>query len=358
MNKKITGLLTLMAVMIGTASCSDDPKNPQEPTIDPVETLNGIYVVNNGVQSTSQPGSLTFYDYITGTATQNVFSNKNGISLGDTAEDVLLYGSKLYVTVTESNLIWVINPNTMEKIASIVPEAGTEQPRFMTAKDGKVYVSLYSGHLARIDTLSLNIDRTIAVGPNPEKIAIAGNKLYCANSDGLNWMSNYPNSSMSEVDLTNMTCVNHNVGLNPNAVATDGDNVFVLCMGNYGDVPATVKRFRDGQVTDVCPGTIMTAFGGELYVIDSPLSGQPTYKVYKSSTGEFVREMVSEGPASPCAMAVEKTRGDIVILARTISSAGLVQYTEPAEGYLYGRDGVLRDIFPVGINPTAACFRY
>lgn len=358
MNSKITCLLALAAVMFGAISCSDDPNKPQEPIIDPVETLNGIYVVNNGVQSTSQPGSLTVYDYVTGTATQNAFATKNGISLGDTAEDVLLYGSKLYVSVTESNLVWVINPNTMEKIASIVPETGTEQPRFMAAKDGKVYVSLYSGHLARIDTLTLRIDRTIALGPNPEKIAISGNKLYSANSDGLNWMNGYTNSSMSEVNLSDMSCVNYQVGLNPNGVATDGENIFVLCMGNYADVPATVKRFRDGQVYDVCPGSIMTVAGGELYVIDAPWGGTPTYKVYSSSTDAFLREMVIEGPLSPCAMAVEKTRGDIVILSRTINSEGTVQYTEPAEGYLYGHDGVLRDIFPVGINPTAACFRY
>ena len=46
-------------------------------------------------------------------------------------------------------------------------------------------------HKRQIDTLSLTIDATLNVGPNPEEMTVANGYLYVANSDGMNYGADY-----------------------------------------------------------------------------------------------------------------------------------------------------------------------
>lgn len=348
--------LALAALVLASCEKTDDG-----PTPPPLPTANSLFVVSNGVQSTSQPGSLTVFDFETLTAAQNAFQSKNGITLGDTPQSALYYCGRLYITVTDSNLIWVLDARILEVIARIVPEAGTMAPRCMVAHQGKVYVSLFSGHVARIDVATNAIDKTFAVGPNPEQLAVAGNYLYVANSDGYNWGNNYADGYLSKIDLNTFAEEKIQVGTNPNAVVTDAlaNRVYVLTMGNYGDIPAEVKYLENGTVTTLCPGTIMGAGGGKLYVINDPIGGSgATYRVYGFTSGQDLGEMVNIAPESPVAVVVDKIQGKFVILSRCLDSAGYPMYTEPGKAYLYDQAGTLLSDFPTGINPTGAAFGY
>ena len=92
--------------------------------------------------------------------------------------------------------------------------AGT-QPRSMAAIDGKVYISMYDGYVCKLDTLTMKIEASVKVGPNPEQICIYRNRLYVPNSDGMD----YPNygKTATEIDLNNFTVSRtFEVGLNPN----------------------------------------------------------------------------------------------------------------------------------------------
>ncbi len=66
------------------------------------------YVLNEGSWGSSN-ASLGRVTLSSGNTTQNVFTPANGRNLGDIAQDVLVYGSKAYVTVSFSNTIEAVN---------------------------------------------------------------------------------------------------------------------------------------------------------------------------------------------------------------------------------------------------------
>lgn len=348
----------LAATSLGLASCSDDDNKGDEP--DPgTEVTSAIYVVNNGVQTGNVPGGITVYDLNTGKITDDGFAAANAnLSIGDTPQSAIIAGGYMYVAVSESNLIWVLDPTTLQVVKSIVPEAPATTPRELAYDGRNVYVSLYSGHVGVIDGSTNTLTRTITVGPNPEGLAVAGGKLYVANSDGQNWEAGYSNCSMSVIDLTSFTESKINVGLNPTKVLSpDGKKVFVICMGNYGDIPATVKAVEGTTARDICPGTLMASDGNSLYVIDSPIGGSATYGVYDFS-GRRLRDMVDKGVESPAGLAVDSVSGDIVVLSYQMGSGGWALYSDPCYAQVYNADGSSRTKFTTGVGSTCAIFAH
>lgn len=70
-----------------------------------------IYILNEGLQNANN-SSLTMYDAASGAVTNNYFKAVNdGIGIGDTANDIIVYGSKMYITVSSDNIIWVTDLN-------------------------------------------------------------------------------------------------------------------------------------------------------------------------------------------------------------------------------------------------------
>ena len=66
------------------------------------------YVLNEGNWSNNE-ASLSRVDLSTGTITNNIFSTANGRDLGDVAQDLVLYGTKAYVTVSFSNTVEIVD---------------------------------------------------------------------------------------------------------------------------------------------------------------------------------------------------------------------------------------------------------
>ena len=115
--KKI--LFNLIVMALGTTlltGCLSDDKNDQ-----PAEYVvtNGALIVNNGNSSNGIDGSLTFLDYESRSARQNVFKNANGISLGGTPNSVMCYGDKGYIARSDVKAVFVINKKTFKLIEKI-----------------------------------------------------------------------------------------------------------------------------------------------------------------------------------------------------------------------------------------------
>ncbi len=70
-----------------------------------------LLVLNEGNWGNNE-AELSKVDVSTATATNNYFSSVNGRGLGDIGQDMIQYGSKIYVTVTFSNSIEVVDPCT------------------------------------------------------------------------------------------------------------------------------------------------------------------------------------------------------------------------------------------------------
>ena len=122
-------LLGLAVLLMGTAvMTSCDPAEDYPETYLQVYST-GAYVVNSGNMYSKIESSLTAIDYASSTATQNVFKTANGRSLGNTANDGIVYGNKIYLAVDQSNTIEVIDKKTKQSIKQIKTQSCWAMPR-------------------------------------------------------------------------------------------------------------------------------------------------------------------------------------------------------------------------------------
>lgn len=275
LQKNVLGFLLLLSVVVlGFASCSDDDDNGGKVN----KSIGSIYVLSSGGMG-SNNSALISYDPETAKTT-NLFETANGVKLGDTGQDMIKYGSKLYVSVYNSGLIYVLD-KTGKKLAEIKDDAQKIQPRMFEAANGKVYVSLFEGYIARIDTVSLTIDKKVAVGPNPEYVKIVNNKVYVANSGGLNWKNGYNNTvSILDLELSNKTDIT--VAVNPVELEVDKyNNLYLISRGNYGDVPNTLQTINTStnevKVIDTGRSFSMFSISDKLYLLKKEyVNSKPT----------------------------------------------------------------------------------
>jgi YVTN family beta-propeller protein len=219
-------------------------KDDNQPTV--TETLdNGILVLCEGLFQQNN-SSLSWIDLSNEAVNIDFFTSQNGRFLGDTGNDMKVYGSKIYIIVNNSNTVEVINKKDGKSIKqiSMTNGAAAKQPRSITFYNGKAFVTCYDGFVDVIDTTSLTISQRIPVGSNPEGLAISNGKLFVSNSGGLN----YPavDSTVSIIDLASYTELDRIVvGKNPGAVQVDSEgDVYVIARGNYGTIPSRMVRIN------------------------------------------------------------------------------------------------------------------
>lgn len=343
-NLKLRTLLTISALSIILAACHKD-KNVN-PVITPV--TNGLFVLNQGLFN-SNNSTLSFYSYTSKQVTPDLFSTANSRGLGDTGNDVEIYGSKMYIVVNVSSTIEVVDAKTAKSIKQIKMVTGTtaRQPRDIAFYKGNAFVTSYDGTVSVIDTASLAITKSITVGSSPEQLAVANGKLYVANSGGLN----YPNydKTVSVIDLTTLTVTKTlTVVVNPqNVVADNYGNVYVLSAGNYGSIPSSLAII-DANADVVksqtnFDGSNMAIQGDNIYFITSTGS----IKVYNAKTQAVTSaNFITDGTVitTPYAVAADATTGEVFVTdAKNYSSNGTL--------YAFDKTGKKEYSVMVGINP-------
>lgn len=226
----------------------------------------------------------------------DLYKTANGSALGESAQDMLVYGSKIYVGVTYSNRLAVLEKDgSLVKAIEPKDETGSPMnPRYMAAANGKVFAAYYSGHsVAVLDTASLEIEKVIPVGRYPEQLVVANNKLYVANSGG----GDYPNygNTVSVIDLNTLAVEKEiEVVLNPvNMVADSEGDVYLASMGNYNQasegqeaINNTLQRI-DGQTGEV---TVMGNGTNWLSQTISCMLSMPTITIRTSRIRSMMRK--------------------------------------------------------------------
>ena len=129
-----------------------------------------LYFLNSGNMGNNN-SSLYMYDIEKDEVVPDYFLAQNGRGLGDTAQDMIVYGDKMYIAVYGESTIEV----TDLKAKSIKQVKTEGQPRYMISEGGKVYISYYNGYVARLDTASLEVEAKVKVGRNPEQLAVSSN---------------------------------------------------------------------------------------------------------------------------------------------------------------------------------------
>jgi YVTN family beta-propeller protein len=335
----------LQAYLIVVArSAAGESANMASVAIEDIYAKNGFYILNSGNWEANN-ASLSYYDYVKGTLSAEMYKKANGKGLGDGAEQLLVYGTKMYITVSGSNRLVVLDKDAKE-IKSITPAGEPMNPRCMVADNGKVYISYYYGHsVAILDTASLEIEKEVKVGRYPEQLAIANGKIYVANSGGLDSKTGY-GKTVSVIDPGTFTVEKEiEVLINPTQLAADSQgDIYVISMGNYADIKNTLQRIdgQSGKVTEMGNATSMKLVDDELYTLfgqwgDSKL----TFKKYNALTEElisdsFIQDADAISPNNSPVLAVNPVSKQLLILEAPYSATGSLYMFTP-DGKLEGK---------------------
>lgn len=371
-------LLGLAVLLMGTAvMTSCDPAEDYPETYLQVYST-GAYVVNSGNMGSKIESSLTAIDYASSTATQNVFKTANGRSLGNTANDGIVYGNKIYLAVDQSNTIEVIDKKTKQSIKQIkttdlLGKAEGAEPRHISADGGKVYFTTYGGYVAAVDTTSFALQKKWKVGSYPEGLVIAHGNIYVANSNYAAGGGNISciNLSNDNVETKNIEGVN-----NPTSIYYASNVLYVLDNPVYGPAPdyaATGENalravsFAEGKSQKVADGnyavcvtpgatTRMDVVRPYFFVLNAPFGGTPSVSVLAAGSMQAQTMTLSEMPVSPCGIFVDPLNGHIFVLSYRLGDKGYPDYS--GNGYVveYDRAGQKQHEYETGVGSCAMFF--
>lgn len=322
------GTLCALALTTAFAACSDSKDNPIDEEVEIVLPKRKAYILNEGVYN-SNNASISFYapnkdakdsenNFIS-----NLYFKQNNKNLGDTAQDMIEHDGKLYVILSGSKIMVKLDAEGKEE-ATLSFSAADGDPRYMTAKNGKIYVTLYSGKVARIDAASLNIEAYVNVGSNPENIVELNGKLYVANSG---WGAG---TTVSVIDITTFAHQEDiDVDLNPYSLLKSNNEIFLLSWGNsWGEpqVPYSFQRIKsDGSVESIAVATHFAEHNGIVYLINSEVTDWNTHagtnkffsynaKTHALNTGTFIYDIPKGlGTTQLRGISIDSTNGDIYL---------------------------------------------
>lgn len=357
--KKIDLLLRWLfsaAFLFTLTSCESD----DEPVVVEVpEQTEGVFVLNRGNYKENN-ASISYFDTESKTVVSDIFSTLNGRKLGDSAEQLLVYGGKMYATVYGSYQIEVMDKKgkSLKTITSKNTDNSYHQPRCMASANGKVYVTFYDGYVGIVDTTSLEVTKIVPVGLNPEQLTLANNKIYVTVSEGIN----YPNAGtkVAVLDASTLAEITKiDVLKNPTEILSDSQgDVYVISMGDYGTTVKNTLQVIDKQTqkaTALMEATTMTIVNDTLYAIYSPYD-KPEINYIKYDckneslvTKNFLTEAF-EYPAGsyPSCLDVDPVTRNIYI--------GVSAYGTNADMYIFSPEGKQLNKFEVGLEPKAVAF--
>lgn len=238
---KLSGL-ALSAILLVT-SCKKDNENDRN--TGNIDNNKNLIILNEGGWGANN-ASVSFYNGSNETLENNKFYNVNNRNLGDVANDIAEFNDNIYVILNGSNTIEVFNSSSFISVATI--DMTDKSPRNITFNNDHAFVSNFDGTVSVIDVNSFSVIKNIQVGANPEQLAILGNKLYVANSGGLQLVLD---STLSVIDLSTLEEVEKIVvGKNLKKVFVKNNTVYTISEDVYNDdysailVPKTLYSYN------------------------------------------------------------------------------------------------------------------
>ncbi|MDP4239403.1 MAG: hypothetical protein Q8904_08045 [Bacteroidota bacterium] len=268
--------------------------------------------------------------------------------------------NKIILSVCFSALIAAGFTSCDKKTEPVLTVTTPSYPRSLISANGKVYVSLFDGHVAQLDTTSLSVEKTVAVGSNPEGIAFANNKIYVANSGGLSTIND---STISVIDPVTFKEIKRiKVVIDPVVLKADAyGDLYLISMGNYSTIPYTLQRIEAAttEKVSVIQGLKpynMTLNGDNVYLYSYDYDANynvvnKSYSIYdvksqKVTNSNFIAS--SAVAKTPYSIDVNPATKDIYI--------GETDFLNNGKMYCFGQDGILKFSFDAGLNPTRTIF--
>ena len=251
-------------LLCGAASCSEDEavilpdyqdvegETVSGETDDPANRLAGFYVLNEGNMGANK-ATIDYFDYKNTRYARNIYPSRNPsvvMELGDTGNDIAVYGGRLYIVLTGSHKVEVCDAITAERIGQV----DISSPRYIAFDGNYAYVTSEvggtgdNGSVVRFNLSTLKTEGSVSVGLVPEEMVVTGGKLYVANSQ--NYGVGRFDNTISVIDLASFSFDSSiTVGVNLHHLRIDGEgNMWVNSRGNYSDQPADLfKLTRTGD---------------------------------------------------------------------------------------------------------------
>lgn len=348
-------------------ACDDLEDMPGSTTIDGNISETGtaeLYILSEGLFNLNN-SSLARYSFKDNKLTKNYFKDLNKRGLGDTANDIAIYGNKLYIIVNVSSTVEVIDFQTGKSIKQISMSAdngSSRQPRHITFYENKAYVCSYDGSVARIDTTSLQIEAIVKAGRNPESICVQNKKLYVSNSGGLDYSEGLGvDNTVSVFDIASFTEIKKiKVGPNPGCILPDSDgNIYVATHGSNivdGDFHLVKINSLTDEVEHIYDEKVMNfAISGNIaYLYNYNYKTESSsIKVFNLKTGETIREnFITDGTkiSTPYGININPYSGNIYITEA-------YSYTITGDVLCFNQNGQLQfRLNRVGLNPNTVVF--
>lgn len=355
----LLSLWCMLAIAAALTACSkdDDPKPNDEGTKLTLPSSR-VFILNEGSYQKNNAG-ITFYaPNKDGSFVADIYKAQNDKGLGDTGQDIILYNDYIYVSVYNSGLLLKLNTAGVEQ-KRLEFSKNDGLPRHIAALDGKIYVVLYSGKVAKVDAETFTIEGYANVGMNPDGIAIANGYLCVANT------GQGKDSTVTIIDARSLLVTNTiKVAQNPEKVLVSEGQFFIQAYGgSYPNYTYPVQRvdISTGAVTTIAKATHFCEYRGTIYMV----YGDTDWKTYKTksntftsydvrkgmvNSSNFLRDMPEElASESVYMMEVNPNNGDIYIGTSDFKTNGNI--------YRFGRNGKFIEKFSSGgVSPNNAVF--
>ena len=377
-------LLSLLFLLL--QSCRHDiivwPSEEEEVGGTRTDSILGFYLLNEGNMG-SNKCTMDFYGYTTGTYIRNIYGNANPSAvkeLGDVGNDLRIYGNRMWAVINCSNKIEVMEARTARRVGQV----NLANCRYIAFHESYAYVTSYAGPVqinpgyeqkgmvVKIDTATLEKVDTCIVGFQPDRLDIAGGKIFVANSGGY-MFPNYENT-VSVVDIGTFREEGRiPVAVNLHHLLADSDGqLWVSSRGDYyGNTSALfcitdpagtpqVRRITTQDGTDLVVEN-MTLRGDSLYVIGTEFSyatmqnhtnyGIVNVRTRQVLTTNFITDGTDASIMEPYGIAVHPHTGEILIGdART--------HVNPGTLFCFSPEGLLLWKVRTGDIPAHFAFLY
>ena len=380
------GWVFLLLFLLLLQSCRHDvivwPSEEEEGGGTRQDSILGFYLLNEGNMG-SNKCTMDYYDYTTGTYIRNIYGNANPSAvkeLGDVGNDLRIYGNRMWAVINCSNKIEVMEARTARRVGQV----NLANCRYIAFHEGYAYVTSYAGPVqinpgyeqkgmvVKIDTATLEKVDTCIVGFQPDRLDIAGGKIFVANSGGY-MFPNYENT-VSVVDIGTFREEGRiPVAVNLHHLLADSDGqLWVSSRGDYyGNTSALfcitdpagtpqVRRITTQDGTDLVVEN-MTLRGDSLYVIGTEFSyatmqnhtnyGIVNVRTRQVLTTNFITDGTDASIMEPYGIAVHPHTGEILIGdART--------HVNPGTLFCFSPEGLLLWKVRTGDIPAHFAFLY
>ena len=319
----------------------------------------GLFVINEG-NFTASTASLSYYDIDNRKVENGIFHRVNGFRLGDVAQSMVIRDGLGYVVVNNSNVVFVIDTDTFERVGKIT---GLISPRYIHfLSDDKAYITdLYSPAISVFDPQTLRVVKRIPVDvmgktqPSTEQMVQYENFVFT------NCWSYDNKILVIDTDIDQVVDVIE-VGIQPTSLAIDkNDKIWTITDGGYSGSPyghEAPALYRIDARTRVIEKIFRFDFGDRGSEVCLNGDGSKLYFLNKHvwemdvEAEEFPSEPFIFNPTNHnwYGLTVDPVTSEIYM-------ADAIDYVQPGVIYRYSPAGELIDNFTVGIIPGAFCFK-